>query len=202
MIRRLLFVSLAVLTFSGGDTFAATKPKSAPAPAAATPAPKKAAPPKRSEPVEAFAVPAENGLPQVHAASVIVVDAQNGKVLHEINADQPRPVASTQKLLTALIVAEEGDLDGTVKVEAPDTWAEPSMLYIKPGEIYRRGRSAACAAGEEHERRGAVPGARQRGIGGGVCHENERQGGAIGDEQLPFPEPEWPAHSGPVLHGA
>ena len=25
-----------------------------------------------------------------------------------------------------------------MRVEAPDTWAEPTMLYIKPGEVYRR----------------------------------------------------------------
>ena len=142
MIRRFFLVSSALLAVVlAGESLAAAKPKTTTAPAAATPAPKpKAAPrPKPSEPVEAFAAPAEGGLPKVHASSVIVVDAQTGQVLHEINADQPRPVASTQKLLTALIVAEEGNLDGVVKVEAPDTWAEPSMLYIKPGETYRRG---------------------------------------------------------------
>src|SRR4051794_34458128 len=141
MIRRFFLVSSALLAVVlAGESLAATKPKVTSTPVAATPAPKaKPAPKPKSEPVEAFAASAEGGLPQVHASSVIVVDAQTGHVLHEINADQPRPVASTQKLLTALIVAEEGNLDGVVKVEAPDTWAEPSMLYIKPGETYRRG---------------------------------------------------------------
>ncbi|HEY2342825.1 MAG TPA: D-alanyl-D-alanine carboxypeptidase family protein, partial [Chthoniobacteraceae bacterium] len=73
------------------------------------------------------------------AVSAMVIDAQSGKVLYEHNADEPRPVASTQKLITSLIVAEEGNLDANVRVEAPDTWAEPSMLGIKPGEVYRRG---------------------------------------------------------------
>ncbi len=140
MIRRLLLVSLALLTAAGGDIFAVAKPKATPAPAVATQAkPAAPKPAKKAAPVEAFAASADGALPQVHASSVIVVDAQTGRVLHEINADQPRPVASTQKLMTGLIVAEEGDLDGMVKVEAPDTWAEPSMLYIKPGETYRRG---------------------------------------------------------------
>ncbi len=80
----------------------------------------------------------ENGVPRVSAGSVIVVDADSGRELHELNADQRRPVASTQKLLTALLVAEEGDLDRKVRVEASDTWAEPTKLYIKPGEVYSR----------------------------------------------------------------
>ena len=80
----------------------------------------------------------ENGVPRVTAGSAIVVDASNGDVLHSINADQRRPVASTQKLLTALIVAETGNLDKEVRVEASDTWAEPTKLYIKPGEVYSR----------------------------------------------------------------
>jgi D-alanyl-D-alanine carboxypeptidase (penicillin-binding protein 5/6) len=80
----------------------------------------------------------ENGVPRVTAGSAIVVDAATGDVLHSLNADQRRPVASTQKLLTALLVAEEGDLDHKVRVEASDTWAEPTKLYIKPGEVYSR----------------------------------------------------------------
>src|SRR5271154_4248770 len=63
--------------------------------------------------------------PEVKAASVMVIDAKNGKVLYEKNADEHRPPASTQKLLTALILAEDGDLDKNVTAEASDTWAEP-----------------------------------------------------------------------------
>jgi D-alanyl-D-alanine carboxypeptidase (penicillin-binding protein 5/6) len=82
--------------------------------------------------------PVFDGVPQISAGSAIVVDAVTGQVLHEVNSDKRRPVASTQKLLTALIVAEEGDLDKMVKVQASDTWVEPSMLYIKPGNLYSR----------------------------------------------------------------
>jgi serine-type D-Ala-D-Ala carboxypeptidase (penicillin-binding protein 5/6) len=78
------------------------------------------------------------GIPKTTAASVIVVDANSGKILYEKNADQIRPPASTQKLLTALIVAESGFLDRPVTVQAVDPMCDPVKLGIKPGETYQR----------------------------------------------------------------
>ena len=110
--------------------------------AAATKKPSKKSTPSKSTTVKkatpvAPAVDAR-GVPVVSAGSAIVVDAATGSVLHAINADQRRPVASTQKLLTALLIAEAGDLDAKVQVEASDTWAEPTKLYLKPGDVYTR----------------------------------------------------------------
>ena len=76
--------------------------------------------------------------PVVKAASVVVVDVKTGKVLYEKNPDDRRPPASTQKLLTALILSEEGNLDKEVTAEASDTWAEPVVLGLKPGDTYTR----------------------------------------------------------------
>jgi D-alanyl-D-alanine carboxypeptidase (penicillin-binding protein 5/6) len=76
--------------------------------------------------------------PQTRAASVMVIDARSGEIFYEKNADAPRAAASTQKLLTALIVAERGFLDRSVTVEPVDTMAEPVKLNIKPGETYSR----------------------------------------------------------------
>jgi serine-type D-Ala-D-Ala carboxypeptidase (penicillin-binding protein 5/6) len=79
-----------------------------------------------------------NGIPKTGAASVIVVDANNGQILYEKNADEVRAAASTQKLLTALIVAERGFLDQSVTVQTIDTMADPVKLNIKPGDTYQR----------------------------------------------------------------
>jgi D-alanyl-D-alanine carboxypeptidase (penicillin-binding protein 5/6) len=68
----------------------------------------------------------------------MMVDARTGQTLYEKNADEIRPAASTQKLLTALIVAEHGFLDRPVTVEPVDTLAEPVKLNIKPGDTYQR----------------------------------------------------------------
>jgi D-alanyl-D-alanine carboxypeptidase (penicillin-binding protein 5/6) len=68
----------------------------------------------------------------------MMVDARTGATLYEKNADEIRPAASTQKLLTALIIAERGFLDQPVRVEFADTLAEPVKLNIKPGDTYQR----------------------------------------------------------------
>ena len=78
------------------------------------------------------------GIPKTSAASVIVVDANTGKTLYEKNADQFRAAASTQKLLTALVVAESGFLDRQVTVQPTDTMADPVKLNIKAGDTYQR----------------------------------------------------------------
>ncbi len=80
----------------------------------------------------------EIAAPRTNAVSVLVEDARTGEVLYEKNADAPRAAASTQKLLTALIVAEEGYLDKRVRVQKIDTLAEPVRLNIKAGDSYQR----------------------------------------------------------------
>jgi serine-type D-Ala-D-Ala carboxypeptidase (penicillin-binding protein 5/6) len=77
--------------------------------------------------------------PEVKVASVILVDATTGEVLFQKNADERRPVASTQKLLTSLIVAEQGNLDKPVVIEPIDEATEPTTLQLKPGTSYTRG---------------------------------------------------------------
>ena len=78
------------------------------------------------------------GVPATAAKSVMIVDARSGQTLYEKNADEVRQAASTQKLLTALIVAEHGSLNDAVRVEMTDTLAEPVKLNIKPGDVYQR----------------------------------------------------------------
>jgi len=78
------------------------------------------------------------GIPKTSAASIVVVDANTGRTLYEKNPDQIRPAASTQKLLTALIVAESGFLDRQVTVQAVDSMCDPVKLNIRAGDTYQR----------------------------------------------------------------
>jgi serine-type D-Ala-D-Ala carboxypeptidase (penicillin-binding protein 5/6) len=72
------------------------------------------------------------------ASSAMMIDARTGGVLFFKNPDIERPVASTQKLLTALLIAEHGGLDSAVHVMPEDCAVEPTKLGFRPGEIYTK----------------------------------------------------------------
>lgn len=76
--------------------------------------------------------------PGLAATSAIMIDARTGEVLMQKNADAQRQVASTQKLLTALLIARGGDLDRKVVIAPEDTRVEPTKLGLKPGDRYTR----------------------------------------------------------------
>ncbi len=72
---------------------------------------------------------------ELTAKSAVLMDATNGKILYSQNADEPLPVASTTKVLTALIVLEHiTDLQDTITL--PDDFVNvgESGIYLEPGE--------------------------------------------------------------------
>ena len=83
-----------------------------------------------------LALPAQE--PIITAESAVLFDANTGRVIYKKNENVRRAVASTQKLLTALIVAESGDLSAPVVIEQTDMMAAPTKLYVKTGERYTR----------------------------------------------------------------
>ena len=83
-----------------------------------------------------LALPAQE--PIITAESAVLFDANTGRVIYRKNENVRRAVASTQKLLTALIIAESGDLSAPVVIEQTDMMAAPTKLYVKTGERYTR----------------------------------------------------------------
>lgn len=77
-------------------------------------------------------------MPQISADRVIIIDPESDEVLFDKNADKRGAIASTTKLLTALLVVEAGDLDQIVTVEQSDTQCAPVRLGIKAGDKYTR----------------------------------------------------------------
>jgi D-alanyl-D-alanine carboxypeptidase (penicillin-binding protein 5/6) len=76
--------------------------------------------------------------PKLQARSALLFDARTGRVLFRHNENDLMPVASTQKLLTALLVVERGGLDEKITIEHSDTLAAPTKLYLQTGEQYTR----------------------------------------------------------------
>ncbi|MCF6310907.1 MAG: serine hydrolase [Verrucomicrobiales bacterium] len=76
--------------------------------------------------------------PSVKGKYVAIIDGKTGQFYHLKNADKKTPVASTQKLLTALIVIRNGDLDKKVLVTPEIAKVEPTVIGIKPGQHYTR----------------------------------------------------------------
>jgi D-alanyl-D-alanine carboxypeptidase (penicillin-binding protein 5/6) len=76
--------------------------------------------------------------PITTAECAILFDANTGRVIYKKNENERRAVASTQKLLTALIIAESGDLSAPVVIDRSDMLASPTKLYLKTGERYTR----------------------------------------------------------------
>ena len=71
----------------------------------------------------------------VHALSAVLMDAESGRVLYERDAHHPRLIASTTKLLTALVAVEQGtDLDEAVTIKGEWLGSEGSSIYLKAGE--------------------------------------------------------------------
>lgn len=74
----------------------------------------------------------------LEAKAALLLDARTGEELFAKSPDTPRAIASTQKLVLALMVVELGDLDRPATVTASDTKAQGARLGLKPGESYPR----------------------------------------------------------------
>lgn len=68
------------------------------------------------------------------AESAILIEAQSGDVLYEKDADTRRGLASTTKIMTALIAIENCDLDKIVEVSPMAVGIEGSSAYLYAGE--------------------------------------------------------------------
>jgi len=68
------------------------------------------------------------------ATSAILMDADSGRVLYEQNADRKMLIASTTKIMTALVALRNGNLSDEVKVSKNAAYTEGSSMYLKVGE--------------------------------------------------------------------
>ena len=71
----------------------------------------------------------------ISAQCAIMLDGQTGRVLYEKNADQRSLIASTTKIMTALVVCEQCNVLDRVRIPKEAVGIEGSSMYLKEGEI-------------------------------------------------------------------
>lgn len=70
----------------------------------------------------------------VSAKSAVLIEAETGRVLYEKDSNTRRPMASTTKIMTALVAIESGDISREITVDAAATGIEGSSIYLNAGD--------------------------------------------------------------------
>lgn len=70
----------------------------------------------------------------ISAQYACVIDAKTGRVIYEKNAYSPHSMASTTKIMTALVALENSNLNDIVTVRKNAACVEGTSLYLKAGE--------------------------------------------------------------------
>ncbi len=76
--------------------------------------------------VLAFSVPSNNA---------ILIDQDSGRIIYSKNINEKHLIASTTKIMTAIIAIEEGNLEDKILIKNNVLKSYGSGIYIKPGEI-------------------------------------------------------------------
>ncbi len=71
----------------------------------------------------------------VSAQKAILMDAQTGRVLYEKDADSRSLIASTTKIMTALIICEQCNVLDRMKIPKEAVGIEGSSMYLREGEV-------------------------------------------------------------------
>lgn len=71
----------------------------------------------------------------ISAQKAILLDAQTGRVLYEKNADSRSLIASTTKIMTALVVCEHCNVLDRMKIPKEAVGIEGSSMYLREGEV-------------------------------------------------------------------
>ncbi len=82
------------------------------------------------------AVLCEENPPSINAITAVVIEESSGRVLYNKNATQKRSIASTTKIMTALVALENADLDETVDVSKRAASISGSVMGLRTGDKY------------------------------------------------------------------
>lgn len=82
--------------------------------------------------ISSFSVYGEG--PSISASSAIVMDVQTGRILYAKNIHSKKPMASTTKIMTALLALENSSPETIVKVPRQAVGVEGSSIYLQYDE--------------------------------------------------------------------
>ena len=91
-------------------------------------------PPLRLGPDEIARLTAAKHPPELTATSALLVDQDSGQTLFSLHPDEPLPPASTAKMMTALIVLQQADLDDVVTVSEVAAATSGSRMGLSVGQ--------------------------------------------------------------------
>lgn len=74
---------------------------------------------------------------ELYARSAVLMDAGSGRILFAKNGQEEMPMASTTKIMTCILVLEEGDLTETVTVSEEAASQPEVKLGMKSGQRFR-----------------------------------------------------------------
>lgn len=72
--------------------------------------------------------------PSISAKSAIAIEASTGRILYEKNPNEKVPMASTTKIMTAIVALEQNLMDDTVIVSNNAAWTGGSSVNLKTGD--------------------------------------------------------------------
>ncbi len=98
-------------------------------------------------------------LPEISAEAAVILDWNSGRLLYAKNPHLPRPMASTTKIMTALVALEKGALEDTVIISTRAAHTGGYSIWLEEGEkktleelllglMLRSGNDAAVAIAE------------------------------------------------------
>jgi D-alanyl-D-alanine carboxypeptidase (penicillin-binding protein 5/6) len=76
----------------------------------------------------------ESELPKISSPAAVAIDTINGRILYSKNAYSRRQMASTTKMMTAILAIEKGDLNDIVTVSKRAAYVGGSQAHLKVGE--------------------------------------------------------------------
>ena len=80
----------------------------------------------------------DNTEPGVSAAGAVLINADTGTIIYEHNAYEQRAMASTTKIMTALLTAEAGNLDERFTADSYAIKVEGTSMGLREGDIVTR----------------------------------------------------------------